>query len=149
MVLPISSGGGGKKKNKRKERKKSGGGGLGGGDGDVQVNLIVDPHVFSGGNDSDYDDDDDNDTDSDMPGGYYGAHRANSKGGERKKNQRNRRRRRRSVFTGLAMEKEWRQARGWAKKMAFVDGVGILVWGAVFIFVMIGKRCPVGKFDGW
>ncbi|XP_006457866.1 hypothetical protein AGABI2DRAFT_198889 [Agaricus bisporus var. bisporus H97] len=84
-----------------------------------------------------------------MPGGYYGAHRANSKGGERKKNQRNRRRRRRSVFTGLAMEKEWRQARGWAKKMAFVDGVGILVWGAVFIFVMIGKRCPVGKFDGW
>ncbi|KAF7779015.1 hypothetical protein Agabi119p4_3360 [Agaricus bisporus var. burnettii] len=146
MVLPISSGGGGKKKNKRKEKKKSGGGGLRGGDGDVQVNLIVDPHVFSGGNDSDYDDDDDNDTDSDMPGGYYGAHR---KGGERKKNQRNRRRRRRSVFTGLAMEKEWRQARGWAKKMAFVDGVGILVWGAVFIFVMIGQRCPVGKFDGW
>lgn len=144
MVLPVPNAAGGKKKDKRQKPKK-GGGGLVGGDGDVQVNLIVDPHVFSGGHDDD-DDDDSDDTDGDMPGGYYGAGKNTPNTRTKRKNKRNRRR---SVFTGLAMEEEWKRARGWAKKIAFVDGAGILIWGAVFIFVMIGQRCPVGGFDGW
>lgn len=141
MVLPVPNTG--KKKNKGKKSKKGGGGGPMGGDGDVQVNLIVDPHVFTGGHDDEDSDDEGSDGDG-MPGGYYGV-----AGGPAKGKARGRRNRRRSVFAGLAMEEEWKRARGWAKKIAFVDAAGVAIWGAVFIFVMIGKRCPSGGFDGW
>ncbi|KAF9447890.1 hypothetical protein P691DRAFT_651110, partial [Macrolepiota fuliginosa MF-IS2] len=57
--------------------------------------------------------------------------------------------RRRSVFAGLAMEAEWKSARAWAKKIAAVDAFGVVVWGAVFVFVLVGKRCPSGGFEGW
>ncbi|PFH51745.1 hypothetical protein AMATHDRAFT_112885, partial [Amanita thiersii Skay4041] len=56
---------------------------------------------------------------------------------------------RRSVFAGLAMEQEWKHARAWAKKIMVVDVVGMVLWGAMFVFILIGKRCPSGGFAGW
>ncbi|KAF5358551.1 hypothetical protein D9756_001306 [Leucocoprinus leucothites] len=147
MVLPVPNSG--NKKNKGKKPKKGvGGGGKGMGDsGDVQVNLIVDPHVFSGGRDDEDSDDDDEGNDV-LPGGYYGVGGGGpgSGAGGRGKRRRNKRR---SVFAGLAMEAEWKRARAWAKKIAFIDAAGVIIWGAVFVIVLIGKRCPSGGFDGW
>ncbi|KXN80986.1 hypothetical protein AN958_06498 [Leucoagaricus sp. SymC.cos] len=147
MVLPVPNTG--KKKNNGKKPKKGGGmQGGGGDDGDVQVNLIVDPNVFSGGHGDDEDSDSEgSDRHSDgMPGGYYGAGGGGLRGKSRGRRRRNKRR---SVFAGLAMEAEWKRARSWAKKIAFVDVVGLIIWGAVFVLVLIGKRCPSGGFDGW
>jgi len=144
MVLPVPNNG--KKKNKGKKPKKGGGGKMGGGEsGDVQVNLIVDPHVFSGGrDDEDSDGEEGSDGESRLPGGYYGVGGNGGRGRGR-----GRRPKRRSVFAGLAMEAEWKRARAWAKKMAMVDVLGLVVWGAVFIFVLLGKKCPSGGFEGW
>lgn len=146
MVLPVPNTG--KKKKKGKKPKKGGGGLAGRGDGDVQVNLIVDPHVFSGGRDDEDSDDEGSDVQSGggvgMPGGYYGTGGGNARGKAK-----GRKNKRRSVFAGLAMEAEWKRARSWAKKVAMVDMFGVVVWGAAFVFVLIGKRCPSGGFDGW
>ncbi|KAJ3567721.1 hypothetical protein NP233_g6176 [Leucocoprinus birnbaumii] len=144
MVLPVPSG---NNKSKGKKPKKGGGGRGGkggGGDGDVQVNLIVDPHVFSGGRDDEDSDEDEEGSDV-MPGGYYGVGGGSTAGSKAKR----RRNKRRSVFAGLAMEAEWKRARGWAKKIAFADVAGLIIWGAVFVIVLIGKRCPSGGFNGW
>lgn len=145
MVLPVPNTG--KKKNKGKKPKKGGRGGAGNGDsGDVQVNLIVDPHLFSGGRDDDDDSDDEEGSvgQSGLPGGYYGVGGNSGRGKGRGK-----RAKRRGIIAGLAMEKEWKLARAWAKKIALVDALGLVIWGAVFIFVLLGKKCPSGGFEGW
>lgn len=146
MVLPVPNTG--KKKNKGKKPKKGGGGGGGGDGGDVQVNLIVDPNLFSGGPDDDDDDDSDDEGSSTgqshLPGGYYGVGGSGARGKAKAK-----RTRRRGIIAGLAMEKEWKLARAWAKKITLVDVLGLVVWGAVFIFVLLGKKCPSGGFEGW
>ncbi|KIJ41254.1 hypothetical protein M422DRAFT_172584, partial [Sphaerobolus stellatus SS14] len=59
------------------------------------------------------------------------------------------RRPRRSVFEGLAMEDNWRHARSFLKKLFALDVLCCLVWAAVFGFVLFGKRCPSGQFNGW
>jgi hypothetical protein len=146
MVLPVQGLPGDKKAKKKAAKKakkgKGGKGGGGGGGGDVQVNLIVDPNVF-GRREQEESDEDEDDWEGSVPGGYAGSNSA----------RRNQRRRpppkRRSVFAGLAMEEEWKKARAWLKKIAVVDGAGIVVWGAVFVFIMLGKRCPSGGFEGW
>lgn len=131
MVLPVQGHGGKKGKNHKGGKRGKGGHGQ----GDVQVNLIVDPEAF-GRRDEESDDDDDEEWEGSVPGSYD----------SRKKRKRARRR---SVFAGLAMEEDWKRARGWAKKLAIVDSVGVALWGAVFVFILIGKRCPSGGFDGW
>lgn len=135
MVLPVQGLPGGKKAKKHKDAKKGKGGG---GQGDVQVNLIVDPEAF-GRRDDDSDDDDDEEWHDSVPGSY-------ESGSARKKRKRARRR---SVFAGLAMEEDWKRGRAWVKKLALVDGVGVALWGALFVFILIGKRCPSGGFEGW
>ena len=114
------------------------------GGGDVQVNLIVDPHAFNF--DPYHDDEDnigesDNDDDSGMPGGFTPP-KPRSKGRERHQ-------RRRGIPARLAMEESWRLARGWAKKLAVVDVAGVVLWGGAFVFILLGKRCPSGSFSGW
>ncbi|KAF5381108.1 hypothetical protein D9615_004130 [Tricholomella constricta] len=133
MVLPVQGLPGGKKG--KKQGGKKGKGPNGSGQGDVQVNLIVDPEVF-GRREEESDEEDDGEWGESIPGSY---------GSGRKK----RKPRRRSVFAGLAMEESWKRARGWAKKLAVFDVVGLILWGAAFVFVLIGKRCPSGGFDGW
>ncbi|KAJ7905667.1 hypothetical protein B0H14DRAFT_2661089 [Mycena olivaceomarginata] len=128
MVLPkAKKPKGGKKGKKGKE----------GMPGDVQVNLIVDPNAFGRPND------DDDDTDEDEEDSFPGSFDPEAARRKRK------RAKRRSVFAGLAMEEDWKRARSWAKKITAVDVLGIILWGAVFIFIVIGKRCPSGGFEGW
>ena len=145
MVLPV---GGPGKKNKKPKGGNRGKGKYGrpGAQGDVQVNLIVDPTAFQPPEASDSDSEDDYDSldEAMMPGGlrYDGRQQARRK-------KRNRNRRRRGVFEGLAMEEDWRAARSWAKKVAMVDAVGIVLWGAAFVFIITGKKCPSGGYNGW
>ncbi|KAJ7063426.1 hypothetical protein C8F01DRAFT_1250972 [Mycena amicta] len=137
MVLPVSGLPGNKKAKKAKKGKN--GMPMPGG-GDVQVNLIVDPNAF-GGRPEDEDDttDDDFDEGSSVPGSFDPA------SARRKR----KRAKRRSVFAGLAMEEDWKRARSWLKKITAVDVLGLILWGGIFIFILIGKRCPSGGFDGW
>ncbi|KAJ7273278.1 hypothetical protein C8J57DRAFT_1449746 [Mycena rebaudengoi] len=146
MVLPVSGLPGGSKKPKKGKGGKGKKGMMPGGMGDVQVNLIVDPNAFGGsrrGGDDDSDSDDDEfEFDAEgrsVPGSFDPA------AARRKR----KRAKRRSVFAGLAMEEDWKRARAWAKKVTAVDVLGGILWGAVFIFILIGKRCPSGGFEGW
>ena len=103
---------------------------------DVQVNLIVDPNAFGiNDKDNEADDDDDEPWDSDTP--------------VRSPRQKRKKRTRRSVFAGLAMEREWKRARSWAKKMTVVDVFGMVLWGTAFVLILLGKRCPSGGYSGW
>ena len=77
-----------------------------------------------------------------MPGAFDRRDRARRK-------RRNKHRRRKGFMEGLAMEAEWKKARAWAVKLAILDGVGVALWGAMFVFIMTGKRCPSGEFNGW
>ncbi|KAJ7097788.1 hypothetical protein B0H15DRAFT_901569 [Mycena belliarum] len=139
MVLPVSGLPGGKKA-KGKGGKRGGKRGNNGMPGDVQVNLIVDSNAFGGGRpDDDDDSEEDDDEGSSVPGSYDPA------SARRKR----RRVKRRSVFAGLAMEEDWKRARTWAKKITAIDVFGILLWGATFIYILIGKRCPSGSSEGW
>lgn len=140
MVLPVQSLPGGEK---AKKNKKKGGPG---GDG-VQVNLIVDPGMF--GNQHDHSEDEDEESSEfGMPGSYAGSSsggRSSGRNGGKGKGGR----KRRGVFEGLALEAKWKRARKLLKWGMFVDVLGLVVWGAEFVFVMMGKRCPIGGFQGW
>lgn len=129
MVLPVQGLPGQKNGKKKKKGQK--------GDGDgVQVNLIVDPSMFGGAAHDGPDDDYATTEDGSMPGGYNASHTRRPP-------------RRRGVFAGLALEEDWRHARSWRKKIAFVDAVCLVLWGAEFVLILLGKRCPSGKFSGW
>jgi len=142
MVLPVQGLPGGKK-NKKGGKGKKGKGGMMMPGGDVQVNLIVDPTVFGGRREEEESEEEEREWDwergsSSMPGAYGDTAR-----------RKRRRAKRRSVFAGLAMEEEWKRARKWAKQITAVDAAGTVIWGAVFVFILLGKRCPAGGFDGW
>lgn len=119
MVLPVQGLPGSKAKKGKKGKK---GKKEKGGEG-VQVNLIVDPTMFGGrrGNGNE---------ESDEEGEAMGG-------------------RRRGLFEGLAMEEGWKFARKRVKTRFFFDMVLFFLWGAEFIAILLGKRCPVGQFDGW
>ncbi|KAF8350463.1 hypothetical protein F5887DRAFT_876523 [Amanita rubescens] len=125
-VLPVHGLQGGKDRKKRKGKK---------GGNDVHVNLIVDPNAF-GINDKDREADDEEELSS-----------SDFDKSPRRGKRRNRARR--SVFAGLAMEREWERARTWLKKMIAVDVLGVVVWGAAFVLILHGKRCPSGEYGGW
>ncbi|KAI9057928.1 hypothetical protein FKP32DRAFT_1597889 [Trametes sanguinea] len=136
MVLPVQGMPGGKPK----KGKKGKGGPPGQG---VQVNLIVDPTMFGRdaerGRDDDVEDDED-DTSEALPGSYAGS----SSAGRRRRSPR-----RRGIFAGLAMEAQWQKARKALKWNTTVDVFGMLLWGMEFVVILLGKRCPVGGFEGW
>jgi len=121
MVLPVQGLPGSKKKEKKG---KKGGKGRGGDNEGVQVNLIVDPSVFGGSRRGNRDDESDEE--------------AESSGG-----------RRRGLFEGLAIEEKWKVARKRSRTHFFFDIVLFFLWGAEFIAILLGKRCPVGEFNGW
>jgi hypothetical protein len=142
MVLPVQSlpGGGNGGKNKKQGGKKRTKGGAASG-GDVQVNLIVDPTAFGGRDDRSEGGEEGEDEygDGSVPGGYDSQRRSGPRP----------RQRRRSVFAGLAMEEQWREARSTLKKTFVFDLVFTILWGGQFVFILIGKRCPSGGFEGW
>lgn len=142
MVLPVA--GAGKKGKKPKKGKKGDSGAAG---GDVQVNLIMDPGMF--GRDTDRDnrdeglsDPDDDDYDNYTIPGSYSQQTSHSRRHKKAKP-------RRSIFAGFAQENAWREARKSLKRMTWIDVGGSILWGALFVFVLIGKRCPAGQFEGW
>jgi len=139
MVLPVQHLPGGKNAKGAKGGKKGGKKGQVQGMGDVQVNLIVDPSMFMpGGMGRDTEEEEHSEDDESAYGSQAG-----------KTNRPRKRPKRRGVFEGLALEESWKAARKWAKKVTMFD-VGMLVlWGAEFGFVMWGKRCPSGKYEGW
>ncbi|KAF5315833.1 hypothetical protein D9611_005046 [Ephemerocybe angulata] len=157
MVLPVAGAWGGKQKGGKKGAKKGpmmfpGPGGKknkkgkkGGGMpmGDVQVNLIVDPNAFGmpGDNDlsSSSEEEDEMFDDGGMPGAFFakgdGADTPKDKERARRKRKRQKRR---SLVASLKLEEDWKFARGWMRKLAFINA---------------GKRCPTGGkekgYGGW
>lgn len=136
MVLPVPNMPGGKPQKGRKGKNKHGRGGEG-----VQVNLIVDPAML-GGNRHEEDESVDEDSDSEytIPGTYSGRSRGRRRPHGKK---------RRGVFAGLALEAQWRHARGLLKWGMTADVALFFIWGAEFIYILLGKRCPSGGFEGW
>lgn len=134
MVLPVSGFPGQKPKKKGKK-------GKGPPDGNVQVNLIVDPTMFGRDPERVHDDeeDDEDDGSSAVPGSFSSTSSA----------ARRRPPRRRGIFAGLAMEEQWKKARKILKWGVTVDTVLMLVWGLEFVLILLGKRCPVGDYLGW
>ena len=133
MVLPV----GGMPGKKPKKGKK----GKGPPDGSVQVNLIVDPTMFGRDPERAHDEEDEEDDDSSaVPGSFSGASSAARRRAQP---------RRRGIFAGLAMEEQWKKARKTLKWGVTVDALLMLVWGMEFVLILLGKRCPVGKFLGW
>ncbi|KAI0934764.1 hypothetical protein AcV5_006504 [Taiwanofungus camphoratus] len=140
MVLPVQGLPGGKKKGKRGKK------GTGGGGESVQVNLIVDPTLFGGGGerargaDAEWEDDGpEGSSEYGAPGSRSGASSAARRPPPR----------RRGIFAGLAMEAQWRRARKVLKWGMVFDVCAAVLWGAEFVIILLGKRCPVGGFDGW
>ncbi|KIK59620.1 hypothetical protein GYMLUDRAFT_44589 [Collybiopsis luxurians FD-317 M1] len=149
MVLPVQGLPGGKKDKKAKGGKGKKGKGANMGGGDVQVNLIVDPNMFGGNREEEEEEEEEDDgtwdwEGSSVPGGWGDG---SSNGVPKRK--RKRAAKRRSVFAGLAMEEQWKKARSFAKKIMAFDIFGVILWGAVFVIILLGKRCPIGGFDGW
>ncbi|KAF9532196.1 hypothetical protein CPB83DRAFT_663689 [Crepidotus variabilis] len=149
MVLPVN-GPGGKKGGKYKPPKggkkgKKGKYGPGGGPGDVQVNLIVDPKAFQPPDaDDETDDEEDGVEDDEMIPGGFGGYDDRERARRKKK-----RRRRRGIMEGMRMEEEWKVARSWLKKMTAVDAAGLILWSGIFVFILTGKKCPSGQYNGW
>jgi len=148
MVLPVQGLPGGRNhKAKGGKGKKGRGASMPG--GDVQVNLIVDPNIFGGSREEDEDENEEEDDNTwdwehdSVPGGWG---RSSNGAGHKKKRKRARRR---SVFVGLAMEEDWKKARGFSKKIMALDIFGMLLWGTVFVIILLGKRCPIGGYGGW
>ncbi|TCD64148.1 putative lipase atg15 [Steccherinum ochraceum] len=129
MVLPVQGLPGGKKKGGKKKGQPG---------GDVQVNLIVDPSMFGQSRRDDAEEEDDDDEVMSVPGTYTTSSARKRKHGPK----------RRSVFDGLALEAQWKEARKWLKWGMFVDVLSLVLWGAMFVFIMLGKRCPSGQFEG-
>jgi hypothetical protein len=124
-VLPVQGLPGDKKGKKGKKGKKE--------QGDVQVNLIVDPKIFRTHFHQD-------DEESASPDEHSSSSIQTGTG---------RRPKRRSIFEGLAMEEQWKAARKELKWMLFVDIVCLFLWSVEFIWILIRERCPPGGFNGW
>lgn len=144
MVLPVQGLPGGKNKKGGKKNMK-------GADGNVQVNLIVDPGMFGGSSRGRGRDDED---DEDFDGSEYGAMPGSFAGSSAGSSSRRRERgggggRRRGIFEGLAMEAQWKAARKWMKVGMAIDVVALVLWGGEFVLILLGQRCPPGGFEGW
>lgn len=140
MVLPVANPQSTKKK-KNKKSKKDGNGA----DGNVQVNLIVDPTMFGGtgrGMPGRYDEDDDDDDE-------YSSNRSGRPRGDRRWDSARGPPPRRSVFQGLALERKWKLARSELKKRCALDYVLCIAWCGCFVMILLGQRCPPGSEEGW
>jgi hypothetical protein len=155
-VLPVGTAGGGGGGAAGSQPKKGGGKGRndrgGARAGDVQVNLIVDPALF----DRDRDEEPEADEyyeyeqpDSDAYTLPSSSSRRGGGGGARRRGGPPPSRPRRSIFIALAQESRWREARAWLKKLMIVDLCGVVLWGGLFVFILMGKRCPSGQYQGW
>ena len=126
-VLPVQGLPGEKAKKKKKGKK-----GKQEQQGDVQVNLIVDPTIFGS-----LRRDDEENTNIDELSTSFSQSGASG------------RPKRRSIFEGLAIEEGWRAARKELKEMLFLDTICFFLWSVEFIWILMRERCPPGSFNGW
>jgi len=112
MVLPISRHRPGGKKNKKHNK----------GDDSVQVNLIVDPSMFSPKQENNL-----------TPGIPWSEQQTNQNG----------------VFTSFERERARLSARKGLWWALGLDVLGAMVWATAFILAMIGPKCPAGGYSGW
>jgi hypothetical protein len=115
--------------NKKKQKGKKGKGGQ----GSVQVNLIVDPTMFNSPLSQEDEENAELDEHSSM---------SQSTG-------RNRRPKRRTVFEGLALEEQWKVARKELKWSLLIDTIFFFLWSVEFMWTLIREKCPAGGFNGW
>lgn len=143
MVLPIQHlpGGNKHKGSKGKKKRKKGNPGE---RGDVQVNLIVDPNIL-GGSRRDRDEEE-GEYDDEEHSSWMGTNSGRSSGSN---GRRPRGPKRRSIFAGLALEARWKKARRRLKWGMAVDVICFVLWGAEFVIILVGQRCPPGEFEGW
>ncbi|KAG8793611.1 hypothetical protein FRC12_002243 [Ceratobasidium sp. 428] len=115
MVLPISRHRAGPRGKGKKHRK---------GDDSIQVNLIVDPSMFSPGQ-----------RESNLTPGvpWTEQQAANSNG----------------VFTSFERERARLSARKGLWWALGLDVLGAVVWAVAFVLAMIGPKCPVSGYSGW
>jgi hypothetical protein len=123
-VLPIQGLQGDKKKKGKKGKQEQ---------GNVQVNLIVDPTMFGPPVGQD-----------DEESANFDEHFSSSSHSGLGKRQK-----RRSVFEGLALEEQWKLARRDLKLMLLYDTAGLLLWSVEFVWILVRERCPPGGFNGW
>ena len=57
--------------------------------------------------------------------------------------------RRVGILEGLRKEEQWRIARSQLKRQLTFDVLLLIIWATEFMIILVGKRCPPGKFDGW
>jgi hypothetical protein len=124
-VLPVQGLPGDKAKKKKGKKGKQE-------QGDVQVNLIVDPTMFG----SLRPDDEENANLDEQSSSY-----SQTGGSGRPK--------RRTIFEGLAIEEEWKAARKELKQSLFLDTVCFFLWSVEFVWTLMRERCPPGSFNGW
>ncbi|KAF8478726.1 hypothetical protein DFH94DRAFT_751808 [Russula ochroleuca] len=127
-VLPVQGLPGDKAKKKKGKKGKQE-------QGDVQVNLIVDPTMFG----SLRPDDEENANLDELSSSYSQTVQTGPSG----------RPKRRTIFEGLAVEEEWKAARKELKQMLFLDIACFFLWSVEFIWTLIRERCPPGSFNGW
>ena len=116
--------------NKKKKGKKGKGE-----QGNVQVNLIVDPSMFR----SPLGQDDEESAELDEHSTSLSQGQTGRSG----------RPKRRSVFEGLALEEQWRAARKELKWSLLMDAIFFFLWSVEFIWTLIREKCPPGGFNGW
>ncbi|KAG8861990.1 hypothetical protein FRB96_002433 [Tulasnella sp. 330] len=144
MILPVMQGIGAKGKSGSKGGTKKKG--KRGPEDGVQVNLIVDPSMFGGDGSGrerrsrrrrDEEEGDSDISSSSESNGFSQSKRHHQKP------------KRQSVFEAIALENDWKAARRTLKWQFTVDILFMLLWSCVFFYVMFGKRCPPGGFEGW
>ncbi|KAI0306622.1 hypothetical protein B0F90DRAFT_782728 [Multifurca ochricompacta] len=123
-VLPVQGLPGDKKKSGKRGKQEQ---------GNVQVNLIMDPTMFG----PHLDQDDGEHTNADEHTSSFSQLGTS------------RRLKRRSVFEGLAIEEQWRIARKELQWTLFFDTICFILWFLEFVWILIRERCPPGGFNGW
>ncbi|KAG9102013.1 hypothetical protein FRC06_002407 [Ceratobasidium sp. 370] len=116
MVLPISHHRAGGRGRKGKKHRK--------GEDSVQVNLIVNPSIFSSGKREN----------NLAPGVPWSEQQATDSSG---------------VFTSFERERARLSARKGLWWALGLDVLGAVVWAVAFVLAMIAPKCPVGGYNGW
>jgi len=129
MVFPVQGPPNGKAHKKHKKKHK----GMMPPQGDIQVNLIVDPQMLK----------------QQMNGGREPEDEERIEEEDDEDWTRTVRPKRRSVFDGFRMEAAWKIARAKLKRHIAFDVVLMILWGVEFVLILIGPRCPSGGFNGW
>lgn len=153
MVLPVQSlpgaipANGNNKKNKRGNNSSNQKGATEAMTGAVQVNLIMDPTMFGGGVEREEEEESsEEEGGAEEPGSSVSAREGKK---HRTRHRVRTRKGRMGFLAGLAMEKQWKEARKVLRWDMMFDIHCVITWVVQFVTIIKGQRCPVGGFNGW